>query len=92
MAAKIDLKKHGGRVKGAGDLPEPAAGYAAQTGMPKNAAPDVISAPRASKSGYGQNGFARASSLTPMDDFQQWRLAARGQHETSGRARERCRA
>jgi hypothetical protein len=45
-----------------------AKGNAAQNGMPKNAAPDVISAPRASKSGYGQNGFARASSLTPNDD------------------------
>jgi hypothetical protein len=64
MKAKIDMKKHGGKVKGAGDAP----GDAAATGMPKSAAPDVISAPRASKSGYGQNGFARASALTPFDD------------------------
>jgi len=66
--AKIDLKKHGGNVKGAGELPATADGNAAATGMPKNVAPDVISAPRASKSGYGQNGWAGASSLTPNDD------------------------
>jgi len=68
MKAKIDMKKHGGKVKGAGDLPATAAGDPSATGMPKSVAPDVISAPRASKSGYGQNGWARASSLTPFDD------------------------
>lgn len=49
-------------------LPATAAGNAPATGMPKNVAPDVISEPRASKSGYGQNSFAHASSLTPNDD------------------------
>src|SRR5580704_8743732 len=68
MTAKIDLKKHGGRVKGAGDLPATAAGNAPATGMPRPVAPDVISAPRASHSGYGQNNYAGPSSLTPMDD------------------------
>ena len=68
MAAKIDLKKHGGRVKGAGDVPDTADGNAPNTGMPKAVAPDVISAPRAAKSGYGQNGWAKASSLTPNDN------------------------
>jgi hypothetical protein len=68
MKAKIDMKKHGGRVKGAGDLPATAAGDAAATGMPKAVAPDVISAPRASHSAYGQNNYAGPSSLTPMDD------------------------
>jgi hypothetical protein len=65
MKAKIDMKKHhGGKVKGAGDAP----GDAAATGMPKSVAPDVISAPRAAKSGYGMNSYAGPSSLTPMDD------------------------
>jgi hypothetical protein len=64
MKAKIDMKKHGGKVKGAGDAP----GDAAATGMPKSVAPDVISAPRAAHSGYGQNAYAGPSSLTPMDD------------------------
>jgi hypothetical protein len=64
MKAKIDMKKHGGKVKGAGDAP----GDAAATGMPKSVAPDVISAPRAAHSGFGQNAYTGPSSLTPMDD------------------------
>lgn len=52
----------------AGKLPETAAGNAPNTGMPKNVAPDVISAPRAAKSGYGENSYAGPSSLTPNDD------------------------
>jgi hypothetical protein len=64
MKAKIDMKKHGGKVKGAGDAP----GDAPATGMPKSVAPDVISAPRAAHSGYGQNSYAGPASLTPMDD------------------------
>ena len=69
MAAKIDLKKSGGRVKGAGDLPAKASGDMPNTGAPgKSPAPDVITAPRAAKSGYGQNNYAGPSSLTPLDD------------------------
>lgn len=49
-------------------LPKTAAGNSANTGMPKAVAPDVISEPRASKSGYGQNSYSGPSSLTPMDD------------------------
>src|SRR5690348_3699432 len=67
MKAKIDMKKHGGRVKGAGELPEKAAG-AGPAPPNKTPAPDVISAPRASHSGYGQNSYPGPSSLTPLDD------------------------
>jgi hypothetical protein len=45
-----------------------AVGDGANTGMPRPVAPDVISEPRAAKSGYGQNSYSGASSLTPMDD------------------------
>jgi hypothetical protein len=69
MKAKIDLKKHGGRVKGAGELPQKAAGDMPNTGAPgPTPAPDVISTPRAAHSGYGQNNFGGPSSLTPLDD------------------------
>ena len=67
MVAKIDQKKHGGRVKGAGDVPAKASG-AGPTQPNKTPSPDVISAPRASHSGYGQNSFAGPSSLTPNQD------------------------
>lgn len=69
MTAKIDMKKfHGGKVKGAGDLPATAAGNAPATGMPRPPSPDVISTPKAAHSGFGQNNYAGPSSLTPMDD------------------------
>jgi hypothetical protein len=68
MTAKIDLKKHGGKVKGAGDVPATAAGNAPATGMPRPASPDVISTPKAAHSGYGQNNYAGPASLTPKDD------------------------
>lgn len=68
MVAKIDFRKNGGKVKGADEFPRTAEGNAPNTGMPRSPAPDVISTPRASKSGYGMNSWAGPSSLTPMDD------------------------
>jgi len=76
MAAKIDMKKSGGRVKGAGDLPATAKGNAPNTGAPgRTPAPDNISAPRAAHSGYGQNSYAGPSSLTHLDDANAGRSA-----------------
>jgi hypothetical protein len=65
--AKTKVKFSKDMAKG-GELPATAAGNAPATGMPRPVAPDVISAPRAAHSGYGQNGYAGSSSLTPNDD------------------------
>jgi len=67
MVAKIDMKKTGGRVKGAGDVPAKASG-AGPTQPNRTPAPDNISAPRAAKNGYGQNSYAGPASLTPNQD------------------------
>jgi hypothetical protein len=67
MVAKIDMKKTGGRVKGAGDVPAKAKG-AGPTQPNRTQSPDVISAPRAAHSSYGMGQYAGPSSLTPLDD------------------------
>lgn len=69
-------KYKGGKVQGATDLPATANGNAPNTGSPgRTPAPDNISTPRAAKSGYGQNGWSGASSLTPLDDANKGRSA-----------------
>jgi hypothetical protein len=60
------MKKFSKDMKGGGPVQAKAAGDLSATGMPRQPAPDVISAPRSGGAGYGMSGGAVNPSRVPV--------------------------